>query len=415
MARKLFVLLLPLFSLLSLNAQSVKKIKHVFFIGNSYTYVNNLPLLIQELADANGDSLYYGSNTIGGYTLFDHAGDANTISGINSFLWDNVVIQAQSQEPAFDAATVAQSTTPYVVKLDSLIHHNNACCITTFYETWGRKYGDASNCGIYPPFCTYTGMQNRLKASYKLFADTTQGIMSPAGEAFRLCRQTDSTINLYQSDYSHPSMEGSYLTACVFYEVLFSKSVLNDTFRAGLPTSTSALLQQIAHTVVNDSLNFFNLGVNNAYAPFTYTGNGLQYQFSSASSGNHFWDFGDGSNSTQNNPAHIYASSQNFTVMHRVANSTCNTDSCYTTLLAGVSHVAETEKKELLIYPVPVTDALYLPFAVKGESYEIISLTGTVCQRSVPDENNSIYLIGLPSGYYFLRSSSGAWQRFIKQ
>ena len=132
-----------------------------------------------------------------------------------------------------------------------------------FYETWGRKNGDASNCGSYPPICTYLGMQDRLRASYKLFADTTQSAMAPAGEAWRKSIAQNPTLELYSSDQSHPSLEGSYLTACVFYEVLFHKSVLSNTYTAGVSSINVNFLQQIAHDVVNDSLLTWNIGKYN--------------------------------------------------------------------------------------------------------------------------------------------------------
>ena len=106
-------------------------------------------------------------------------------------------------------------------------------------------------------------MQDRLRASYKLFADTTHGIMSPAGEAWRKSIALNPTLELYQSDQSHPSLEGSYLTACVFYETLFHKSVLSNTFTAGVSFSNVNFLQQIAHDLVNDSLLTWNIGKYN--------------------------------------------------------------------------------------------------------------------------------------------------------
>lgn len=249
-------------------AQSHQKRK-VLFLGNSYTYVNNLPQLIKDIALANGDTLVFDSNCPGGQTFQGHFNDVTSLSKINAQAWDCVILQAQSQEPSFSPAQVAAQTLPYAIKLDSVIKHNNACTETVFYETWGRKNGDASNCGAYPPICTYTGMQNRLRASYKLFADTTQSIMAPAGEAWRKSIAQNPTLELYSSDQSHPSLEGSYLTACVFYETLFRKSVLSNTYTAGVSSINLSFLQQIAHAVVNDSLMTWNIG---KYNPCGVTG-----------------------------------------------------------------------------------------------------------------------------------------------
>src|SRR5689334_14390410 len=93
----LLALCLPLFCL----AQSASKKARVLFLGNSYTYVNNLPALIAGIALGQGDSLIYDSNCPGGYTLYGHFTDATSISKISAGNWDYVVVQAQSQEPSF--------------------------------------------------------------------------------------------------------------------------------------------------------------------------------------------------------------------------------------------------------------------------------------------------------------------------
>ncbi len=198
----LFIFIIFPFLIMAQVISKPKKIK-VLFIGNSYTYYNNLPQLIKDIALANNDTLIFDSNTPGGYTLFNHFNDVNTTSKIFANAWDYVVIQAQSQEPSFSPSQVMQQTFPYLKKLDSLIKLNNLCTTTLLYETWGRKFGDASNCGNYPPVCTYTGMQNRLRSSYKLFADSVNGVMSPVGEAFRKSISLNPNLDLYIQDQSH--------------------------------------------------------------------------------------------------------------------------------------------------------------------------------------------------------------------
>ena len=266
--QKIFILFLLFISFAITSKAQFKKI-NALFLGNSYTYVNNLPQLIKDIALANGDTLVFDSNCPGGHTFNNHFNNATSISKINSQPWDCVILQAQSQEPSFSPGQVAAQTLPYAIKLDSIIKHNNLCSETVFFETWGRKNGDASNCAAYPPICTYIGMQNRLRASYKLFADTTHSIMSPVGEAWRKSISLNPTLELYSSDQSHPALEGSYLSACVFYETLFHKSVLSNTYTAGLSSGTINFLQQIAHDVVNDSLLVWNIG---KYNPCNTTG-----------------------------------------------------------------------------------------------------------------------------------------------
>ncbi|HND15772.1 MAG TPA: SGNH/GDSL hydrolase family protein [Saprospiraceae bacterium] len=93
-----------------------------------------------------------------------------------------------------------------------------------------------------------------------MFADTCHAIMAPAGEAWRKSIGLDPKLELYSSDQSHPALEGSYLTACVIYEVLFGKSVIGNTYTAGMLKYPTEFLQQVADDVVNDSLEVWNIG-----------------------------------------------------------------------------------------------------------------------------------------------------------
>lgn len=403
MARISYILFFVSCFITGVFAQQHKKLK-VLFLGNSYTYVNNLPQLIKDIALANGDTLVFDSNCPGGQTFHGHFLDATSISKINSQTWDCVVLQAQSQEPSFDPSQVETETLPYAIKLDSVINHNNSCTETVFYETWGRKNGDASNCAAYPPICTYIGMQNRLKESYKLFADTTHSTFSPAGEAFRKSIAQNPTLELYSADQSHPSLEGSYLTACVFYEVLFHKSVLTNTYTAGVSAANVAFLQQVAHSVVNDSLSTWNIGKYTPWAPFTYTLTGsLNYQFTSQSpNASNKWYFGDGTTSLLSNPTHVYANSQNYTVSHVVSNA-CSKDSSSMVLNTTITGLQETASISFIsVYPNPAENMIHLAINETSElvEYKIYDVVGK--QYLTGKTSKSINITSLPSGVYFI-------------
>ena len=234
--------------------------KRVLFIGNSYTYSNSLPSLIENLALANGDSLIHQSSTPGGYTLEQHSTNANTLAMIRSQDWDYVVLQDQSQRPSFSPGQVAQQVLPYARALNDSIKANNPCTETVFFMTWGRKYGDQQNCAIYPPICTFTGMQVRLRDSYTLMANQNSATIAPCGMAWAHSRRADSTINLWSGDNSHPSLAGSYLAACTFYATMFKKTPFGNTFDAGLNANTATFLQNIADSTVMDSFSTWRIG-----------------------------------------------------------------------------------------------------------------------------------------------------------
>ena len=64
--------------------------KRVLFIGNSYTYVNNLPGILNTLANLNGDTVIHSSSTPGGAQLVQHAVNSTTMSAIRQGNWDFV-------------------------------------------------------------------------------------------------------------------------------------------------------------------------------------------------------------------------------------------------------------------------------------------------------------------------------------
>lgn len=309
---------------------SAQKNISVLFIGNSYTYSNNLPGMLQQIGYSMGDSIYVDSYTPGGYSLLAHSQDTNTINKIHQQPWDYVVLQDQSQRPSWEPGFVDTAVVPYALFLDSVIHANNTCTQAVFYMTWGRKYGDAGNCAAYPPVCTYAGMQQRLKQSYIQMSDTCQGIVAPVGEAFKLSMQLDTNINLYWTDYSHPSVEGSFLAACTFYGTILHKQITNQNYSAGLLVATAAYLQDVAWQTVKDSSQVWNLGVNEPFAYFNFQNMGnLQVQFSCPGNlnFNHLWYFGDTTFSNLAEPLHQYMYPYYFPVQHVVYDS-CHYDSC---------------------------------------------------------------------------------------
>ena len=361
--------------------------------------------MVQDIANAHGDTLIYDSSAPGGYTFGNHFNDPTTKSKIAAGNWDYVVLQAQSQEPSFPPAQVNSQTFPYAVLLDSLIKHYNRCATTVFYETWGRKFGDAANCPNYPPLCTYTGMQNRLRESYKLFADSTHALMAPVGEAFRLSIAATPTLDLYQADQSHPSMEGSYLAASVFYEVLFQKSVLNTPYNAGLAAGTATFLNQVAHQLTSDSIIITNVPKYIPKASFTFTAQGVSgFQFQSGNpSFSHKWYFGDGNTSSAINPLHVYANSGTYPVSLVVYHAPdCKKDSVSALIQVTVpTNLFESKQRRLKIYPNPCSEFLNIEMdRSRNSKVRILDISGQVVYEA--ENVLRISTSSFSNGFYFV-------------
>jgi len=250
--RKIGLAIIFAFVMNMAGAQAVCK---ALFVGNSYTSVNNLPLTTYQLALSTGDTLIYDSSTPGGYTFNNHLNNSTTTSLIEQGNWNYVILQEQSQNPAFPIGQVQTDVLPYAAQLSDLIRLHNPDGEVMFYMTWGRKNGDTSNCPYYPPICTYEGMDSLLYHRYLLMAELNNAAVSPVGAVWHYIRDHHPEIELYSSDESHPSLAGTYAAAATFYTVLFKKNPTLITNNLTLEAATAQTIREAAEVVVFDSLN----------------------------------------------------------------------------------------------------------------------------------------------------------------
>nr|WP_294937264.1 PKD domain-containing protein [uncultured Flavobacterium sp.] len=394
-------------------AQQTKK---ALFIGNSYTYVNDLPFLVASMAQSTGNTLTYDSNTIGGYTLQLHSNNATTLNKIQQGIWDFVVLQEQSQLPSFPISDVQTMVYPYAQSLNSTILQYNPCAETVFYMTWGRENGDTENCAENPDVCTYQGMDNLLRERYMTMANSNQAIVSPAGAVWRSLRTTNPELNLYSGDQSHPSLLGSYAAACAFYTVLYRLDPTLITYNASLSINDATLIKNTVKSVVYNNLPQWYVGNYDPSANFTINQtNGLTYQFQNSSTNavSYLWDFGDGTTSTEQNPTHTYAMNGNYNVTLTV--SKCGISNEKVILLNTLSNGEWTVTNEdITIYPNPVANQLNLN---SKNPIDKIDIYDSLFQK-VKSENNvtdkSIDVSYLSSGVYFLMIKTDTKDHFVK-
>ena len=316
----------------------------ILFIGNSYTYANNMPQMVSDIALSFGDTLNFESSTPGGATFNIHSTNTNTLNKISQKPWDYIVLQAQSQEPSFSPTQVANDVFPYAQILIDSIESNSTCTEPIFFMTWGRKYGDQQNCQFYPPICTYLGMQQRLRESYLDMTFNHNATCSPVGICWKESIAQDSTLNLFSPDNSHPSIYGSYLAACSFYSTIFKKPSLgSDYVPNGIDTSTAIFLQTIASNTVLDSLsvwNIFNTDFNSMII-----GDSVIFDNISSNYENFFWDFGDGNSSTDYSPVHTYLSEGIYDVtLVSSTNNGCVVDTVTSTIIIAIPSALNENK-----------------------------------------------------------------------
>lgn len=395
----LILILLPL----SVFGQQVKK---ALFIGNSYTGVNNLPLITADVALSTGDTLIVDASTPGGFTLQGHSTNISTLNYIYLGDYDFVVLQEQSQRPSFPLWQVEQDVFPYAEFLDSLINAHNPCAETVFYRTWGRKNGDASNCANWPPVCTYAGMDSLLALRYQMMADSNDAFVSPVGEVWKYIREQHPSLELYAPDESHPSQLGSYVGALTFYVTFFRKDPALVTYNYTINPTEANLVKAAVKAVVYDSLSKWNIGEWDPVADFSAVNLGsnmFEFINLSVNADSYLWDFGDGTYSTLESPYHTYQSSGVFTVTltasHCQLRDTMHTDISTIPIILNAR-----ERSPIHFWPNPTANQVYFKNPEK-EAFELYlyNTQGKLLQKSSHSRaSGSIQTAELPQGLYYI-------------
>lgn len=426
------IYILILFVLLGTTKSFAGKKVRVLFLGNSYTYYNNMPKLVADMAASTGDTLVWEMEAPGGYTLSGHYTSMTSKNKIKQGNWDYVVLQEQSQTPALPHQQVVNTTFVYAHVLDTMINYYNPCAETIMYMTWGRKNGDASNCATFsgqgwPHFCTYTSMDSVIRARYETIANAENTIVSPVGAVWRVIRLQHANINLYDADESHPSMAGSYAAAAAFYTTIFRKDPAQVTYNATLSATDAADIKAAAKKVVYDSLLYWHIGQYRTEADFSFTigaGNAVNFTNKSVNGTGYSWHFGDGQTSISPNPTNTYNDSGTYTVRLITTKAGC-ADTAYATVYIGTASIDQViENTGIVLSPNPVNNELRVSsrlFLSGNYNIVVTNVYGQVVRRysATEQEQQAIDVSDLVNGLYFLTVSFGVETvyggRFVKE
>jgi PKD repeat protein len=413
-----FVFLFSFFCISGYESKAQASYK-VLFLGNSYTGTNNLPQIVQDVASSAGDTLFYDSNTPGGYQLIDHAADPNSQNKIIAGGWDYVAIQGQSREPILQSYVFGNGA----ATLNSQIKQYNPCAVTMPFMTWGRRNGDSVYCQSYPMMCTYQGMDSTLRNRYLNITNLVNGEVSPVSSVWNYIRQNYPSIELYQADGSHPSAAGSYAAACSFYASIFKKDPSFITYNFGLSASDASSIKNAAKLVVFDNLPNWDFK-QRPQSNFQYkAGNGSnEIIFSPLNQSirqSYLWDFGDGDTSSAQFATHTYLNNGTYTVSLTTTN--CDLNGFYTsfsdTLIQLCTHTPSifTSNPWLCVYdtlwteaadsyqwfyvglPIPETNRYIADYARYSSSNLSVQSTFNSCTELSKEYTGNVVW----SGYYF--------------
>lgn len=261
----------------------------VMFVGNSFTYVNDLPGQLANIAHSLGDNVTFETSTIGGCTLYhqQEAMDSKTAKLLEED-WDFIVLQDYSLLP-----TVQAARTKYLHPAVKDFVKRKKSAKIVMYLTWGYHDGLTSACpssdtkecfplgsleDLTSPACKSDSHYEKMIGNFPCMgyslargyfsAKGADGadMVAPCGLAWQVVRGvkniddnckaavdkehgTDFNITLpFKVDggvqeslmlylpgpNKHPNVAGQYLNALVFYATLFGKSPVG----AGDPKKT---------------------------------------------------------------------------------------------------------------------------------------------------------------------------------
>jgi len=198
----------------------------LLFLGNSLTYTNDLPGMLEQLAVAGGVvGIDARDASQPGYALEDHWSTPQSRAALDEGPWDIVILQ---QGP---------SSLP-----ESQVN------LVTWAETWADAIRDrGGEPALYMVWPDRTRLEffDDVRESYEAAADAADGALYPAGEAWRSAWARDPTLALYGPDDFHPSVMGTYLAALTIYRGITGRAPPSLT-SLGFTPEVEALLQEAA-------------------------------------------------------------------------------------------------------------------------------------------------------------------------
>lgn len=207
---------------------------NILFIGNSLTYTNDLPGMVLAMLDSAGvGPAVVANSAYPNFGLQDHWSATVTRRLLSASGWDYVIFQ---QGPS------ATEGRPSLLEYGQLIADaaRESGAQPAFFMVWPSN----------ARFFDFDGVSE----SYRMAADSANALLFPAGEAWRVAWEADSTLALYGPDDFHPSVSGTYLAALVMFEQISGRNAdeaprILDTKDAGritIPADVAPILQAAA-------------------------------------------------------------------------------------------------------------------------------------------------------------------------
>lgn len=201
----------------------------VLFVGNSRTYVSNIPEKFERIASSKGYKVQVSTALEGGKTLSELS---SMFSDTISKSYDCVVMQEQTETYLYDRDTFLSGAQSVVNKVKGA----NSGAMTYVRATWGKNDSDR-------------GTLDAAYANADFVASSTGSQIIPDGKSFEVSVSKNSGIGLF-SDDRHQSNEGAYLSAATIFKKLYGVSVSDTSYYDSLGAEKAKKLLEVADEVV---------------------------------------------------------------------------------------------------------------------------------------------------------------------
>ena len=190
----------------------------ILFLGNSYTFFNDMPKTFEAICRENGIDAEVSSVLKGGYTLQSFLAESDTYAyrfrrALAKTKFDYVVIQEQSVRPASHPERFLTAAK----KICDAVKANGA--IPVFYATWGRR--DDNEMLAKYSWKNSEEMLSLLREAYTEAAIENDALIAYVGDAMLEAYRGEAGDTVYHPDGSHPSAVGSAIAANTIFDTIF--------------------------------------------------------------------------------------------------------------------------------------------------------------------------------------------------
>lgn len=273
-------ILLILVLLLSTNCKSQENESlqeiNVLFIGNSLTYYHQMPEMVQKMVNETNPNIKIEQSTFPGMSLTGHLDNIvelrteNSVETRKKQSGELTETEQKINEKKWDYVILQEGTVRLLIpevrkyKVDTAISEikkrvSNPDCKFILFETWPSKkeypkqycyskwminhsLNEDQYCS--PEIASLDHEIKLINDAYKEMADKNGLIKSDNGTKYYRMLTEYPNLEIYD-DNIHPNENGSFLNACIFYQLLTGRKASELSYNGNIERKTATLLKKI--------------------------------------------------------------------------------------------------------------------------------------------------------------------------